>query len=312
MGAAPRPAVRPTSSPRVQALPKVALNQSPMRFGTEGSDPCAIRHSGHVPTSRAIWMRTRTVMRGGTVPQSLIAILSVLISTSGAVASVLISRRAARVERLHAAEELATRFREPLLQAAFNLETRIYNIVELDFFGRFLDTDSTDSDKEYAVLNTMHVFAQYFCWVEIVRLESQFLDPRNDRRNRAHAAGLEAVSNTFADSIDIQEKCFRLFRGEQRALGEVMLVPVAVPKSEAPRWECMGYAAFVHALEDENIARWFNRLRESIAEFAENPTNRDGRLRLVQRQLMDIIDILDPHARRVPSQLRKRLEAPSS
>jgi hypothetical protein len=28
--------------------------------------------------------------------------------------------------------------------------------------------------------------------------------------------------------------------------------------------------------------------------------------------VMDIIDILDPHARRVPSHLRKRLEAPSS
>jgi hypothetical protein len=253
-------------------------------------------------------------MRGGAVgaaQQWLITVVPVLISTIGALASVAISRRAARAERLYAAEELATRFREPLLQAAFNLETRIYNIVELDFFGRFLGADSTESEKEYAVFNTMHIFAQYFCWVEIVRRESQFVDPRNDRRNRAPVAAIEAVRHIFSDSIGIEEKCFRLFRGEQRALGEVMLVPVTVPRSEAPRWDCLGYASFVHSLEDRQMARWFQRLREDIGEFSENPANRDRRLRLIQRSLMDTVDILDPHAHRVPSQLRKRLAAPS-
>ena len=47
-----------------------------------------------------------------------------LISTVGAFVSVVFSLRAARVERLSAAEEIATRFREPLVQAASNLETR--------------------------------------------------------------------------------------------------------------------------------------------------------------------------------------------
>jgi hypothetical protein len=251
-------------------------------------------------------------MRGGAVQEWLATIVAVLISTTGAIVSVAISRRAAREERLSAAEELTKKFREPLLQSAFNLETRIYNIVELNFFGLFLGADSTDSEKEYAVLHTMHVFAQYFCWVEIMRREAQFIDPRSDRVNRAGAAGIEAVREIFSDSINIQEKCFRLFRGEQRALGEMMLVPTQVSTPGAPRWECMGYAPFVHALEDEQMARWFRLLREDIEEFAENPANRDGRLRLIQRQLMDVIDILDPDAHRVPMRLRKRLAAPPS
>jgi hypothetical protein len=158
----------------------------------------------------------------------------------------------------------------------------------------------------------MHVFAQYFCWVEIIRRESQFIDPRNDETNRAVALGIEAVNHTFADSIDIQERCFRLFRGEQRALGEVMLVPIEASRSGTPRWECLGYASFVQSLEGEQMARWFRTLREDIGEVSRDVANRDGRLRLIQRQLMDIIDILDPHARRVPPWLRKRLEAPSS
>ncbi|MGH3774786.1 MAG: hypothetical protein ACRDRR_03465 [Pseudonocardiaceae bacterium] len=243
------------------------------------------------------------------MPEWLITVVSVSISTIGAIVSVAISRRAAREERLSAAEELTRKFREPLLQAASNLQTRIYNIVELDFFGRFLGADSADSEKEYAVHNTMYVFAQYFCWVEIVRRESQFVDPRSDQRNRANALGLEAVLDTFSDSIGIPEKCFRFFRGEQRALGEMMMAPAGVSTPGAPRWECLGYAAFVRSLEDEQMARWFRRLRENIEEFAENPANHDGRLRLIQRQLMDIIDILDPDAHRVPMQLRKRLAA---
>ena len=135
--------------------------------------------------------------------QWLVVAVPALVSAVGAFVSVVFSLRAARVERLSAAEEIATRFREPLLQAAFNLETRIYNIVELGFFDRFLGADSTDSEREYAVVNTMYVFAQYFCWVEIIRRESQFIDPRNDETNRASALGLEAVSHTFADSIHI-------------------------------------------------------------------------------------------------------------
>ncbi|HKR48183.1 MAG TPA: hypothetical protein VJT72_01160 [Pseudonocardiaceae bacterium] len=246
------------------------------------------------------------------MPEWLVPVVAALISTIGAVVSVVITRRAAREERLSVTEEFARKFREPLLQAASNLQGRIYNIIELNFFGNFLSADSADSEKEYAVLNTMHVFAQYFCWAEIVRRESQFLDPRNDRVNRAPALAMEATSEAFLDSINVPEKCFRFFRGEQRALGEMMMVPTGVSTPGAPRWECLGYASFVRSLEDEQMARWFRRLKEDIAEFAENPTARDGRLRLIHRRLMDFIEIVDPHAHSVSMQLRNRLNPPPS
>lgn len=237
----------------------------------------------------------------------IVSVLTALISTVGAVVSVWYGRRAARGERMDVAEELATRFREPLLQAVFNLQTRIYNIIELDFFGRFLGKSNTKEDREYAELNTMYLFAQYFCWLEVLRRHAQFLDPRNDQTNRALEDVIEAVRHAFADSISIAEPAFRLFRGEQRALGEVMLVPVADSQPGAPRWECMGYAAFVEALEQEQVARWFRRLQEDIAVTARDRQGHDARLRLIQRRLMDIVDILDPDSRRVPSHLRQRV-----
>lgn len=239
--------------------------------------------------------------------QWVIPLVTSLISVSGALVSVVYGRRGMRSERLDAADQLAVRFREPLLHAVFNLETRIYNIVELDFFARFLAPDSSEEDREYAVLNTLYVVGQFFCWCEILRSDSQFVDPRDDERNCEVMRTLEAVRDTFTDSITLNERCFRLFRGEQRALGEVMLAPAVDPHPGAPRWECMGYAAFLRALDDPQTGRWFRRLRTDIEVLAHDVRSNDARLRLIQNQLIDIVDILDPEARRVPVGLRKRV-----
>jgi hypothetical protein len=145
------------------------------------------------------------------------------------------------------------KFREPLLYAAFNLETRIYNILELDFFGRFLTANKSDQEREYAVCHTLYVFAQYFSWVEILRRDSQFIDPRNDERNSRYAHALEDVRQAFSDSTTIHDPTFRIFRGEQRALGEVMLVPVTDPPPGVPRRECLGYAP---SCRPSKIPRW--------------------------------------------------------
>ena len=241
-----------------------------------------------------------------------IPVLTSLISFCGAFVSVVYSRRSMRSERLDAADQLAVRFREPLLEAVFNLETRIYNIVELGFFARFLTPVGSEEEREYAVLNTLYVVAQYFCWCEILRRDSQFVDPRNDERNRQVMRTLETVRDAFTDSITIDERCFRLFRGEQRALGEVMLVPALDPHPGAPRWECMGYAAFVRALEDPQTGRWFRRLRADIEVLSQGVRGHDVRLRLIQHRLMDILDTLDPEARRVQAGLRKRVRLTSS
>lgn len=240
----------------------------------------------------------------------IVSALAALISAVGAVVSAWYGRQTARGERMEAAEKLATLFREPLLQAAFNLQTRIYNIIELDFFERFLGADNTEEEREYAKLYTMYLFAQYFCWVEILRRHAQFVNPRNDRINRVIEGKLEAVRDTFTDSINIDERAFRLFRGEQRALGEAVLAPITDPQPGAPRWECMGYAAFVAALEHEQVVRWFRGLKKDIAVTTRDRRGHDARLRLIQRRLMDIVDVLDPDSIRVASHLRQRVSEP--
>jgi hypothetical protein len=86
-----------------------------------------------------------------------------------------------------------------------------------------------------------------------------------------------------------------------------MLVPLPDPPPGVPRWECMGYAPFVEALDDPRTDRWFRRPRDYIDLLVLDTTAHDARLRIVQQLLVDVIDALDPAGRRIPAHLRRRV-----
>jgi hypothetical protein len=240
---------------------------------------------------------------------SIVAIVVAAISAIAALFSAWLATHTVRSERLAAADQIALRFREPLLQAAFNLQSRIYNVVNQHFLDRFARSSSPTHEREYAFENTLYLVGQYFCWVEVLRRESQFLDPRSDARNREVAQRLERVRDVFAASDEQPETVFRLFRGEQRAIGEVMLDPTNSTVTGLPRWDCVGYASFVERVSEEPMSRWFNRLRADLDILASEST-RTARLIEIQHALLDLIRSLDPKAERVSATmltpLRKR------
>ena len=69
-------------------------------------------------------------------------------------------------------EEVVGRYREPLLSAAFELQSRIYNFVLRGFAGYLRSGD--DDEKRYAVNSTLFVIAQYLAWTEALRRGVQF------------------------------------------------------------------------------------------------------------------------------------------
>jgi len=239
---------------------------------------------------------------------SLVALLPAVLSAGAAVVSVVYGRRAVRRDRLDEADTLAYRFREPLLQSAHNLQSRLFNIVRLEFFERFhAGLDATPRDQAYAVHNTAFLFAQYFGWVEIVRRESLHLDPRNKAQNRAISRRLEAVRDTLADSDSFSSRVLRLFRGEQRGIGEVMLAPAQEPQTGAPRWDCMGYAAFTTASRSAPMQPWIGLLESDVEVLAAESSKHDDRIVALQHSLVDLMDTLDPQCERVAPELRQRL-----
>lgn len=196
----------------------------------------------------------------------------VVASVSGGVAllSALISVRASRRQVLLSAEldrrDVMSRRRDPLLWAAFDLQSRLHNIVERGFLP-FCYEGETGRDREYARRSTLHVLGEYLGQVEILRRRIQFLDLGKRRHNRAVVERLTAIATVLNEDGGYGDRHFRIFRSDQRALGEIMI------KEDGE--SCLGYAEFCRRLEDDpEFAAWFQPLLESLAaKSSDDPSS---------------------------------------
>jgi hypothetical protein len=202
-------------------------------------------------------------------------------------------------------EDVVSHYRDPLLSAAFELQSRIYNLVLRGFAGYLRGGD--DGEKIYAVNSTLFVIAQYLAWTEALRRGVQFLDLGDVERSRDLAGRLENIRGAFSTDTSLQGP-FRIFRSEQRAIGELMLEATVTAQSGEVPWQCIGYAAFCCRLEqDETFASWFARLDRDVRAFAASKAVATGRLAALQNNLMDLVDFLDDPPLRFPSKLRSRI-----
>jgi hypothetical protein len=198
-------------------------------------------------------------------------------------------------------EALLRRYRDPLLRASFDLQSRLYNIVAQRFAETYYVDDRPDL-KEYARENTIFVLAELLGWIEILRREVRFLDLGVESRNKAWVDHLTAVRRALQGSRLNPVLC--VFNGEQRAIGEVM---IATPAGTS-RQETIGYAEFVmRRRDDPDFARWFARLGDDVALLAREPGKHVGRLVALQHALIELIDFLDPDCERLPRSERAKL-----
>jgi hypothetical protein len=229
--------------------------------------------------------------------------------TSGFMAT-RVNRQAHELERkrrldtqIEDAERVLRQYRDPLLDAAQTLQSRIYNILRQSYLSRYLHCGDADEER-YARDYTLFGIAEYLCWVEIVRRELRFLDLGDVGRNRQLLALLTQTQVTF--QTDQLASPLRVFRGRQRAIAELMMVPTTAV--DGPRSECMGYAAYSRRLHsDDEFAAWFARLSADIDVVAGSTDAENVRLIRLQRDLIDLIDFLDPDSIRIPTAYRARI-----
>jgi hypothetical protein len=194
--------------------------------------------------------------------------------------------------------ELLARYRDPLLGAAFDLQSRLYNIVRLDFLEDYFGSDDP-AVRAYARDSTLWLIGQYLGWTEILRREVQFLDLGEVSENRR----LHRVMQAFATDDEALGTVFRLFRGEQRAIGELM---IRAPDANGHA-TCLGYADFTARWRTEPLLPWFARLDADLAQIAEMPYD-CPRLVHLQRALVGLVDLMDPERVRYPdADVRGRL-----
>lgn len=113
----------------------------------------------------------------------LIAVISASIAIWGQFRVSHLNREFEKLKLKAETEKATARYREPLVRAAADLQSRLYNILALNFVDVFL-INGTEREREYATQNTVFLFAQFFAWTEAVRLEIQFISLDEDMKTR--------------------------------------------------------------------------------------------------------------------------------
>ena len=140
-------------------------------------------------------------------------------------------------KRLSEAEKLVAKYRDPLLLASQDLQSRLYNIADLGLTTFFGHGGEREDDL---LLYTAFLVGQYLSWTHVLRLKAQFLRFSTDQQNKELTKVLTGISYEFSTDKHNQEgaRPLMLWRGQQMAIGELMTV------KEDSELYSMGYAAF--------------------------------------------------------------------
>jgi hypothetical protein len=195
-------------------------------------------------------------------------------------------------------QKIMSRFRDPLMHAAYDLQSRIFNILRQQFLPRYLVRGAA-REQEYAVENTVFLFAQFLGWTEAIREELQFLDLGAEEDTKKLRALQNMIYHHF--QTDDLGPGFRLFAGEQRAIGELM-----IDRKGGAVCRCIGFATFTSSRKPE-IDQWLNPVREDIRKLAVQPGIFDRRLTAIQHAMIDLLEFLDPEYIRFPHTTRSKV-----
>lgn len=193
-----------------------------------------------------------------------------------------------------------------LAWSAYDLQARLYNVLrghDVDVspgpsrgFLTSFHVRGTPRQREYVRRSTVYVLAEYLGWVEILRRDVQFLDLGGSRANQRAMTVISSIG-TALNRTTGDGDVLRLWRAEQRAVGELMVHP----EGEPGRRRCLGYAEFCARLDgDEAFRRWFDPLLADVDRLARDTAPAVPRLAELQRKLIALIDVLDPKAVRFP------------
>jgi hypothetical protein len=220
------------------------------------------------------------------------ALIIALIALAGsAISSAIAVFGAPALQARHDARKALDSYREPLLAAAYELQARLYNILQLRFVEKFINDDAAGK-RSSAINSTLYVFAQFFGWREIIRREVQYLRFSRDEQTRQIGRLLRSIGETFlSDKYGPQ---FMIWRVEQRGLGERMIV------ATDSRLTCLGYASFID--QRAAMTEWLQPIKNDFEHLQDG-----GRERLAELQhlLLDLVKQLDDRQKRYPFEMNK-------
>jgi hypothetical protein len=188
------------------------------------------------------------------------------------------------------AVKLVARYRDPLLEAAFDLQSRLYNALSKTNTFRWHGND------DYFLPSTLFLVGQFFGWVEILRRDMLYDDIANIGEAKALLTKIKGIQGLFSETTGSYLDRRRIYRVEQRAIGEIMIDDTSVGRDGIAFRTTIGYAKFKRSLDDPHFSSWFKSFESGL----DTPPRSDepDRLRAIQIALIDLIDFLDPDKER--------------
>ncbi len=232
--------------------------------------------------------------------KTLLSVLPLLFSVVSVVLSGYMSVRQQRIthrlkveeakrEKEESALAAAQRVYEPMAQAAAELQSRIYNIVETDWVTL---VKRYEGHEDYPNRSTAFLFAHYFGWVE-ARRQSVLDSSGKGSRDESVQRLIDGVLKILRRGDDSEG--FSFFTTEQRAIGELMFYWDVIPDGGLRIPHVHGYAAFsARYKEDPEFRKWFAPVDAGMARVANGD---NSRLIDIQGALVKLILELDPAQR---------------
>jgi hypothetical protein len=153
-------------------------------------------------------------------------------------------------------------------------------------------------EQNYVMNNTSFLIAQYLCWTELVRREIQFIDLGENAKTRDLLRLQDTIYSLWG--TDRYPSAFRIFAGEQRAIGEAAIQIAA----RGP--ECMGYGAFLTTFTN-GVNPLIDELRADVTALGNGLGQATERLTDLQHALIDLLKMLDPEYLRFPEDRRSKV-----
>ncbi|KAF4627081.1 hypothetical protein G7Y89_g11080 [Cudoniella acicularis] len=194
-----------------------------------------------------------------------------------------------QVKRRTEAKALIHKYRDPLMLAAYDLQSRLWGLVQMNLLRYIEDEDK----KDLVYVYTAFLVGQYLSWTYILRRQAQFLRFSTDKTNKQLNQILDTITNEFSLDRHQGEDPFMLWRGQQMAIGELMTM-----EEEKGQLYCMGFAAFSQKYHNDlEFHKWFQPIEKGIVLLVDAGARGDAvanhRLRRLQHLLIDLVLLLD-------------------
>jgi hypothetical protein len=203
-------------------------------------------------------------------------------------------------------EDASRKYREPIALAAIELCNRLSDVCD-DYPPTYLMTDVLSVEisgspensandphyQRYRLVSTVYRLCALLGWIELYRQDTTFLEPNEADPVRRVDESIFAIRSDLADGqLNTAPDWSRwydalLFREEQRAIGECMIVGTVGNRG------VMGYAQF-SSLYPADVLSDQTRWIRAAAGFVVDPRDeKDFRMVRMQRLIVHLVDLVE-------------------